>query len=110
MNKMKHTVPLLAILLAVLLLSGCEQKTETLASFTIIADDSRNVFAQTIAAHKVEYDSVEAGVFVKAIEGVSQSKRAYWLYTVNSAPGNIACERFPVAPGDTIVWKLTSLY
>ena len=99
-----------ALLIAWIAISGCEQKTETLASFTLVATDSGNVFSHTHAIYAVEYDSLEVGVFVKSIETVSQSKRAYWLYLVNGEPGNIACNLRQVVPGDTIVWKLMSLY
>ncbi|MFH2056924.1 MAG: DUF4430 domain-containing protein [bacterium] len=107
---MRHLLLILGLLICCLAADGCEPQTETLASFTVVASDSGNVFAQTRSAHQIEYDSVEAGVFIKSIEGVSQSNRAYWLYQVNGQPGNVACEQFLVAPGDTIIWKLTSLY
>lgn len=100
----------ISLLLPALLLLSCEQKTETLATFTVVAADSGSVFDQSRQTYNLQYDSSEAGIFVKSIEGVSQSKQAFWLYTVNGQPGNLACEQFPVAPGDTIVWKLTSLY
>ncbi len=107
---MKTLLSISLLLLAVIAISGCEQKTETLASFTLVAVDSGSVFSHTQGNYSVDYDSLEVGVFVKSIENVSQSKQAYWLYSVNSEPGNVACNLFQVAPGDTIVWKLMSLY
>jgi hypothetical protein len=49
-------------------------------------------------------------VFVKAVDGVPQTKSAYWLYFINGKGGQISCEECIPNVGDTIEWRLTSGY
>jgi hypothetical protein len=49
-------------------------------------------------------------MFVTSIEGEEQTKTSYWLYSVNSRPINVSSEKYFPQPGDTVQWKLVSVY
>lgn len=100
----------LAVLMAVLLCSGCSSEPKVLERFSLIADGEHTAFAQTLASYPVEYDSLAMGMFVKSINGVAGSKTAYWLYFVNNKPVPEASNTFVPARGDTVEWRLISGY
>lgn len=93
----------LAVFSAIL---GCGGSPKVVKTCRIIAVDSASVWEQTRAHYRVEYDSTGAGVFVKSIDGVAQSRAAFWLFYVNDRPGTVSCEEFIPAAGDTIEWRL----
>jgi len=101
----------LLLVLAFLLSSGgCTHKPTIIKTCRIIAVAGESVLAQTKAHYQIEYDSSGVGVFVKAVDGVPQTKSAYWLYFVNGKGGQVSCEEFVPAEGDTIEWRLMSGY
>ena len=91
-------------------LVGCSHKPTVIKTCRIIAVAGESVLAQTKAHYRIEYDSSGAGVFVKAIDGVRQTRSAYWLYFVNGKGGQVPCEEFVPSLGDTIEWRLLSGY
>jgi hypothetical protein len=93
-----------------LLLSACNNKSEVLHSFEFVAVDSASVLSQTRVRFQVDFDSSSMGVFVKAIDGIRNTRTAYWLYFVNSSPAKLAADAFVPQPGDTISWRLISGY
>ena len=97
------------ILLAVTMIS-CSHEVKVLDSHKFIAGGNSSVFEQTREHFKIEYDSLDLGVFITSIEGQKQGKTAYWLYEVNSQPINIASDKYFPNPGDTVRWKLASVY
>lgn len=100
---------LILILLAIVLIS-CYREVKVLDSYQFIASGSSSVFEQTREHFKIDYDSLDLGVFIKSIDGHEQGKTSYWLYEVNSQPINIASDRYFPNPGDTVQWKLASVY
>jgi hypothetical protein len=102
---------LLFLVLAFLLSAGgCSHRPTVIKTCRIIAVSGESVLAQTKAHYQIEYDSSGVGVFVKAVDGVPQTKSAYWLYFVNGKSGQVSCEEFIPNAGDTIEWRLTSGY
>jgi hypothetical protein len=101
---------LLLALAFVVSIGGCSHKPTVIKTCRIIALAGESVLAQTKAHYKIEYDSSGVGVFVKAVDGVPQTKSAYWLYFVNSKGGQVPCEEYMPNAGDTIEWRLTSGY
>jgi hypothetical protein len=102
---------LLFLMLAFLLsVGGCSHKPTVIKSCRIIAVGGESVLAQTKAHYQIEYDSSGVGVFVKAVDGVPQTKSAYWLYFVNGKGGQVSCEECIPNAGDTIEWRLMSGY
>lgn len=97
----------LAFLLSV---GGCSHKPTVIKTYRIIAVAGESVLVQTKANYHIEYDSSGVGVFVKAVDGVAQTKSAYWLYFVNGKSGQVSCEEYMPNAGDTIEWRLTSGY
>ena len=98
------------VLAFVLSVGGCSHKPTVIKTCPIIAVAGESVMAQTKAHYQIEYDSSSVGVFVKAVDGVSQTKSAYWLYFVNGKGGQVSCEECIPNAGDTIEWRLMSGY
>jgi hypothetical protein len=101
---------LLLVLAFLLSVGGCSHKPKVIKTCRIIAIAGESVLAQTKAHYQIEYDSSAVGVFVKAVDGVAQTKSAYWLYFVNGKGGQVSCEECTPNAGDTIEWRLTSGY
>jgi hypothetical protein len=98
----------LATLMALLLIVGCSHQPKVIKACRFVAITGESVLAQTKTHFQVEYDSSGVGVFVKAVDSVSQTRTAYWLYFVNGKPAPVSCEEFVPAVGDTIEWRLVS--
>jgi hypothetical protein len=110
---MKPNQPIAIFTVAIIVLiatSACEREVRELDAYTIVATDSGTVFSETKEQYIVVYDSTAQGIFVKSIDSVSQTNRAYWIYEVNSKPANIASNRYRVEPGDTVRWRLVKVY
>jgi hypothetical protein len=101
---------LLLALIFMLSVDGCSHKPQVIKTCRIIAVAGESVLAQTKAHYKIEYDSSGVGMFVKAVDGVPQTKSAYWLYFVNGKGGQVSCEECIPNVGDTIEWRLMSGY
>ncbi|MCK4857276.1 MAG: DUF4430 domain-containing protein [candidate division Zixibacteria bacterium] len=101
---------LAALLLALLSLTACSKESKTIKSCSFVASGKNSLFEQTRERYQVEYDSLAAGIFIKSIEGITQTRTACWLYYVNSQPGRIASNRYFPTPGDTVEWRLISGY
>jgi hypothetical protein len=104
----------LAILSSVLLVGlitiSCQTDTEVLEKKEFLAAADSSVFEQTRVRWRVEYDSTAMGILVTAIDGVSQQKTAFWLYSVNGEPANISASEFTTDAGDTVRWQLTRIH
>lgn len=101
---------LLLVLAFLLFLGGCGHEPKVIKTCRIIAVAGESVLAQTKSHYQIEYDSSGVGVFVKAVDGVHQTKSEYWLYFVNGKGGQVSCEEFITNAGDTIEWRLMSGY
>ncbi len=93
-----------------LLLGACGNKGEVLHTFAFVAAESVSVLNQTRARYPVEFDSTSMGAFVKSINGIENTRTAYWLYFVNSSPAKVSADAFVPQIGDTISWRLVSGY
>jgi hypothetical protein len=89
---------------------GCSHKPTVIKKCPIVAVAGESVLAQTKAHYPIEYDSSGVGVFVKSVDGVPQTKSAYWLYFINGKGGQVSCEEYMPNAGDTIEWRLMSGY
>ncbi|TFH65574.1 MAG: DUF4430 domain-containing protein [Candidatus Zixiibacteriota bacterium] len=101
---------LLLVLAFLLFLGGCGHEPKVIKTCRIIAVAGESVLAQTRAHYQIEYDSSGVGVFVKAVDGVPQTKSAYWLYFINGKGGQVSCEECMPNEGDTVEWRLTSSF
>ncbi len=104
--KLRHV----GFVILLLLLGACGNKSEVLHSFEFVAADSASVLTQSRFHFQVDFDSNSMGVFVDAINGIKNTRTAYWLYFVNGSPAKIAADAFVPQPGDTISWRLISGY
>jgi len=53
----------------------------------------------------VETKEFKFGRMVEAVDGVKNSNFAAWSYSVNGKLGQIAADRQPVNPKDTVMWE-----
>ena len=95
-------------LIALLLVCGCGHQPKVIKTCRFVATAGESVFAQTRTHFRIEYDSSGVGVFVKSVDGVSQTKTSYWLYFVNGKSAPVSCEEFIPIAGDTVEWRLMS--
>lgn len=107
---MSAKIRILVFAVILVVACGCSKNGEVLQHFSFVAEANQSVFEQTRRHFAVQYDSSAMGIFVKAIDGIANTKAAYWLYFVNSSPAKQAADRFVPAGGDTIEWRLISGY
>ncbi len=118
---MKKANWLLSILLIVSLVS-CSEKQETAIDQPSSADsaakpshvdsitveltgvDSMSVFDLLRENHQVDVKSSAMGVFVQAIDSITNSDDAYWMYSVNDSMGQVASDKYITADGDLVRW------
>lgn len=112
----------LAVLIALTCLSGCASQSQSDGKSTtnrdtaatsrdsVVVDlagqDSLTVFDLLQLDHQVDYRATAMGVFVTAIDSVSQSDRAYWIYSINDTMPKIAADKMLTRAGDRIRWHL----
>lgn len=97
-------------MLILLGLLSCSSEPEVLKSHSFVASGAGSVFEQSRERFRVEYDSLALGMFITGIEGKSQSRTSFWLYAVNGEPINVSSDKCFPEPGDTVEWRLTSVY
>ncbi|UCG62235.1 MAG: DUF4430 domain-containing protein [Candidatus Zixiibacteriota bacterium] len=66
--------------------------------------DSLTVFDVLLKAHEVDYFSTAAGVLVRGIDSVTNSRGFFWLYSVNYSMPRVAADRYMTRHGDTVRW------
>ena len=113
---MKHKSALTCFTLfivALIILPGCssggkESKVET----RIILPDSSgvSVFELLNAYHNVEYDETSAGIFIKSIDSIPNTRTSYWLYFVNDTAATVASDRLILQGGEKVEWRFMSGY
>jgi uncharacterized protein DUF4430 len=56
-------------------------------------------------AHQVEKKTSSVGSFVEGIDGIKNRSDRFWLYYVNGKKPEVASDRYPTTPNDTIEWR-----
>lgn len=74
--------------------------------FDLAGQDSLSVFDLLQLDHQVDYRSTAMGVFVTAIDSISQCDHAYWVYSINDTMPKLAADRMLTRSGDRIRWHL----
>ncbi len=72
----------------------------------MVASDSTTVLDLTRFHHDVESRASALGAFVTAIDSIENSRRAFWVYSVNDSTPLVAADKQLVVPGDTVRWHL----
>lgn len=57
---------------------------------------------------QVEADNTGFGPIVKSINGVNQTDKEFWLYTVNGKMATVGAHEYQTQDGDLIEWKLSN--
>ena len=80
------------------------EKTRDSLIISYAGADSMSVLALLEAGHEVVSVSSALGTFVKTIDGIENSQRLFWFYSVNNVMGDIAADQYMTSPEDTIRW------
>lgn len=103
-----------SIIIFILLVMGCseteiQQKTQdyVIQDSLIIkyhGIDSMNVLEILLMNHDVNMVESGMGTFVKGIDSVENSTKAFWLYSVNDTIGDRSADNFITKNGDIVKW------
>lgn len=55
--------------------------------------------------HQVETIDSSFGVFVKSIDGITQTDNAFWIYYIDGQPGDVAVDKATTQAGQMITWR-----
>lgn len=89
---------------------------EKILVFKDLASENQTVLSllQKIAQENSDFtlatkDYGDLGVMVAALDGVANgADNKYWQFWVNNGYAQIAADKYPVKPGDAIMWKFTN--
>lgn len=70
--------------------------------------DGKSVLDILKETHQVETVDTDFGVFVKTIDGVTQTDNSVWLYYINGEPGIEGANAAKTTNGQTIEWRYES--
>jgi hypothetical protein len=98
----------IAAISALILSVGCTGKPKVEKIITLPDSSGLSVFELLESFHEVEYDRSPSGVFVKAIDSVSNTRFAYWIYFVNDSAGMVASDKYMLSGGEKVEWRLMS--
>lgn len=122
----------LAVLLVVLismLIASCSQENgrdrknpdRTIENKTVLADltdsivielagiDSMTVFDLLKADHRVVSKLSVQGVYVTGIDGITNTRDHFWLYSVNDIMATVAADRYVTVNSDRVRWHYRKL-
>lgn len=54
---------------------------------------------------KVEYTDSAGGAFITSINGIKNSDKEFWLYSVNGADATVAADKYATKSGDQVKWE-----
>ncbi len=121
-GRYKTLLCLMMVALGLMLFSGCIKKIEDDSSavaaeastdvsepvdshlIVLTGAESKTVLDVLQDSHQVELKTSAMGTFVVAIDSFRNGGQTFWLYSVNGAMGQVACDRFLTRPGDTVRW------
>ena len=66
--------------------------------------DSLTVFDILVKEHEVKHMTSLKGAYVIRIDSISNQGGYYWLYSVNGAMGDVACDKHVTKDSDAIRW------
>lgn len=71
----------------------------------ITASEGQTVLDALKANAQVDYSDSSNGVLVNAINGIKNSDKEFWLYSVNGSDGLVAADKYICKNGDVIKWE-----
>ena len=54
---------------------------------------------------KVEYTDSASGAFITSINGIKNSDKEFWLYSVNGVDATVAADKYVTKTGDQVKWE-----
>jgi hypothetical protein len=118
---MKLLARLVAPLLLVAALAGCQSESKTDSGQTdpaiqsdttaqdslrieLVGVDRVTVLDLLKAAHEVDYRGSAVGAFVTRVDRAESGSEFFWMFSVNDSLPNTACDRYVTSDGDRVVW------
>jgi hypothetical protein len=71
--------------------------------------ESRTAYDLLKEKYKVEVDQSSFGVMVRSINGLKNSDKEFWLYSVNDKQPDVAADKYITKIGDKIKWEYKSM-
>lgn len=65
--------------------------------------------AAKLQGFAVDYETTAMGAWIKAIGGVPNTDRKFWLFWVNGQPAEVASDKQILAPGDRVEFRFTAM-
>jgi len=56
--------------------------------------------------NSVDADTSSFGVMVKSVNGLSQTDKEFWTYSVNGAMAEVGADKYVTKDGDKVKWEL----
>lgn len=66
----------------------------------------QSVYDLLKANNDVQADTSSFGVMVKSINGLSQTDKEFWTYTVNGAMAEVGADKYITKDNDKVKWEL----
>ncbi len=67
-------------------------------------ENDKSVFDITVEKHKVNYERLSGGVFIKGIDSLESNSQYGWLYSVNDTMAEVAADKYMTKDNDIIKW------
>lgn len=86
-----------------------EQSSQAKVQSKIVEYDGKegqSVFDLLKAENDVQADTSSFGVMVKSINGLSQSDKEFWTYTVNGTMAEVGADKYVTKDADKVKWEL----
>ena len=71
--------------------------------------DSLTVLELLKNDHRVNFRSSAMGVFITAIDSISNNRDTYWIYSVNDSIPSVACDKYLTHEGDRVKWHFRKI-
>lgn len=106
------------VVLAGLGLAGCNWQTNpfhkevaqtAVVQSKVIEYDGKagqTVYDLLKANDTVQASTSSAGAMVTSINGLSQTDKEFWMYSVNSVDGDVGADKYVTKDGDKVKWEL----
>lgn len=82
-----------------------EPETIDLKTVNLIGVDGKSAMDLLKDNTKVEYTDSATGVFITSINGIVNSNKEFWMYSVNGVDATVAADKYITKSGDQIKWE-----
>lgn len=119
-NRIKQvSIGLVFVALTAFGLAGCNWRTnpfhKAVATQTAVVQSSvieyegksgQTAYDLLKVGNEVQADTSSLGVMVKSINGLTQTDKEFWTYTVNGVMAEVGADKYVTKDGDKVRWEL----